>query len=640
MKLLRGSHRRDACVTKKGEPRMAVVTRTNNARGGGPHFHAEPLRRVRLGPVAWDIRLELADTFLNDHGLRLDEWQRDHRLTIIKHGPHRTVYRLDLPDGTFYLKHFRIADWKAWLRNAVRACPSELERRAVDRVAAAGLATMDVVAIGKTLRAGVVTDSFLISREIPDAVQLDDFLLTTFRELSPLRQARLRQRMAVELGSLAARMHEAGLWHVDFHAGNVLVELGEGDQPRLWLIDLHAAKFRRSLSRRQRLANIAALHQFFAGRITRTDRLRFWRAYDGGRWTVDGGRWSEDRGSRMEDDTIPSVHHAPSTVHHRRLSSLDSYFAATAESGWQRADRAWARGNRHVRKLDTPTAHCRGLATLDVTWLKSLRDDPEQLFSAATRWCKQTHTRRVAAVSLPNHVGAGGGFWKCLETRGRAVRLLARFRWSPVRRAWEMGHALLRRNIPTPRPLMFVERDDGNVQRLYLLTEAVPETITLEQLVSTLAVTPESLGRDGSDGCELVHNLADIVRRLHAAGFDHRDLKWSNVLIQNEGLVTLAPHPRPLSPCRGEGRHGVWLLDLDAVRQWRWLPRFRRVQNLSRLAVSSLQHAAVRRTDRLRFLRHYLGDRFAAEWKSWWRQIACRAESKIERNRRVGRPVS
>ena len=611
---------------------MAVVTRTNIARGGGPHFPAEPLRRVRLGPVAWDIRLELVDTFLIDHGLRLDEWQRDDRLTIIKHGPHRTVYRLDLPDGTFYLKHFRVADWKAWLRNAVRACPAELERRAVDHVAAVGLATMEIVAIGKTLRGGVVTDSFLISREIPDAVQLDDYLLSMFRELSPQRQARLRQRLAVELGMLAARMHEAGLWHVDFHAGNVLVELGDDDQPRLWLIDLHAAKSRRALSHRQRLANIAALHQFFAGRMTRTDRLRFWRAYDGGRWTVNGGRWNEDEGSRMENGTIPSVHRPPSIIHQRRLATLDSYLAATAERGWQRADRAWARGNRHVRKLDTPTSHCRGLATLDETWLKSLRDDPEQLFAAATRWYKQTRTRRVAAVAVPEHVRAGGGFWKCLEAPGFVARWLARFRWSPVRRAWEIGHALLRRNIPTPRPLMFVERNDGDTHRHYLLTESVPETVTLEQFVITHSVTSET--------GELVRKLAAVVQRLHAAGFDHRDLKWSNILVHTEGSARFAPHPQPLSPFRGEGSNCVWLLDLDAVWQWRWLPRFRRVQNLSRLVVSSLQHAAVRRTDRLRFLRYYLGDSFAAEWKSWWRQIARRAESKIERNQRVGRPVS
>ncbi|MBI5757239.1 MAG: hypothetical protein HZA46_01830 [Planctomycetales bacterium] len=599
---------------------MAVVTRTKIIHGGGPHFSADPLRHVLLGSVAWDIRLELVDAFLDDHGLRLDEWQRDHRLTIIKHGPHRTVYRLDLTDGTFFLKHFRVADWKSRLRNMVRACPAELERRAVERVAAAGLATMDVVALGKTIHHGVVTDSFLISREIPDAVQLDGFLLTTFRELSPQQQARLRQRLAVELGSLTARMHAAGLWHVDFHAGNVLIELKEDDLPRLFLIDLHAAKFRGSLSRRQRLANIAALHQFFAGRITPADRLRFWRAYDG-----DGGQWTVDGGRIAKTDPQPELIDS-------RLSTLDSYFATTAERGWQRADRAWARGNRHVRKLDTPTARCRGLATLDVTWLKSLRENPKQLFAAATHLCKQTHTRRVAAVLLPENVRAGGGYWKCLESHGVAARLLSRFRWSPVRRAWEIGHALLRRNIPTPRPLMFVERDDGNDQRLYLLTESVPDTITLEQFVGTRAVTNE-VG-------ELVRKLADIIQRLHEAGFDHRDLKWSNILVHNEGPVTLAPHPRPLSPCRGEGSNGVWLLDLDAVRQWRWMPRFRRVQNLSRLAVSSLQHAAVRRTDRLRFLRCYLGDRFTTEWKSWWRQIARRAESKIERNRRVGRPVS
>jgi tRNA A-37 threonylcarbamoyl transferase component Bud32 len=609
---------------------MAVFTRTEIARGGGPHFRAASLRRVLLGSVAWDIRLELVDALLDDHGLRLNEWRNAGRLRVIKHGPHRTVYRIELAAGTFYLKHFRVADWQARLRNAVRACPAELEHRAVMRVADEGIDTVEVVAVGKTIRGGFVTDSYLISREIADAEQLDDFLFGTFRELSPQRQAPMRQRLAVELGRLAARLHAAGVWHVDFHAGNVLVQLDAADQPRLWLIDLHAAKFQREISVRRRLANLAVLAQFFTRRATRTDGLRFWRAYE-----EDGGWKMEDGGRKGKFDPPSSIFHPPSDSLDSRLSTLDSYFGSAAERGWRRADRAWARGNRHVRKLDSPTAKCRGVATLDEAWLASIRDKPERLFESVTRWCKRTRSRRVAAIALPNHVGAGEAYWKCLEPRGWFARLPDRFRWSSARRAWEIGHALLRRNILTPRPLAFVEREDADGVRQYLLTEAVPDAVTLDQFARALVLPSPHRGK-----ADLVRELVEVICRLHSSGFDHRDLKWSNILVRTDVSVTPAPHPQPLSPSGGEGSLRVWLLDLDAVWQWPWLPRFRRVQNLSRLAVSSLQHAIVRRTDRLRFLRGYLGDRFAAEWKSWWRQIARRVDSKIARNCRVGRPIS
>ena len=100
-----------------------------------------------------------------------------------------------------------------------------------------------------------------------------------------------------------------------------------------------------------------------------------------------------------------------------------------------------------------------------------------------------------------------------------------------------------------------------------------------------------------------MRQLARQVRRLHDAGFDHRDLKFANLLV--------AADP-------ADAR--IWFLDLDGVRVWRSLPRRRAVQNLARINVSSLVVDLVSDSDRLRFLKWYLGDRFRSEWKWWWRR--------------------
>jgi tRNA A-37 threonylcarbamoyl transferase component Bud32 len=564
-------------------------------------------REELAGGIVWSVRGDCADDLLGTSGLRWEEWTRRAAIEVVKTGPHRTVYRLNLPGGEFYLKHFRIADWQAWLRNLVRGSPAERELRAAQRIAALRLSTFEPVALGHCRQAGVTCDSYLVSRAIPDAIPLDQFLLTEFAGRATGRQAELRERLATELGSLAARLHLAAVEHVDLHAGNLLIRPGASlDEPLLALIDLHAVAFRNSLSPARRDRNLAALHQFFAGRSTRADRRRFRLAYD------------EHMTSARKANRRSAVDDACRVEH-----ILDE----SAHAGWRRADRAWRRGNRHVRRLNTEAIDCRGLAILDPEWLTAIRDAPEALFERhVVRWCKQTTKCRVAEVSVPLRITERAeplrAFWKGIAERGRLASLVARWRPSRVRRAWEVGHALLRRGIDTPQPLLFVEWAGAGIRRTYLMTASVADAFTVheffERIWPSLAdqVRCDWLARHGT-------RLARQVRRFHDSGFDHRDLKFPNLLVSSD--LT---------------NERVWLLDLDAVREWRRLPRMRAVQNLSRLNVSSLLVGGIRSTDRLRFLRRYLGPSFDDEWKSWWRSIAGKSSRKIARNRRAARPLS
>src|SRR5205823_6880590 len=93
------------------------------------------------------------------------------------------------------------------------------------------------------------------------------------------RQARLRQRMAFELGQLIARMHDAGIRHNDLHPANILVRLEEDDQLTLFLIDLNAVRLGLPLSWKQSRQNLVILNRWFVLRASRSDRYRFWKAY-------------------------------------------------------------------------------------------------------------------------------------------------------------------------------------------------------------------------------------------------------------------------------------------------------------------------------------------------------------------------
>lgn len=61
------------------------------------------------------------------------------------------------------------------------------------------------------------------------------------------------------IGELARRLHDAGIWHRDFSAGNVLVGPSSGGQPALCVLDLNRARHLGRVSRTQRMRDLARL---------------------------------------------------------------------------------------------------------------------------------------------------------------------------------------------------------------------------------------------------------------------------------------------------------------------------------------------------------------------------------------------
>ena len=58
---------------------------------------------------------------------RLDEWRGTGRVRVVKQGPHRTVYRVTLDGLSFFVKHNRLHDLRAWVRQLVRPSKARTE---------------------------------------------------------------------------------------------------------------------------------------------------------------------------------------------------------------------------------------------------------------------------------------------------------------------------------------------------------------------------------------------------------------------------------------------------------------------------------------------------------------------------------
>ena len=175
--------------------------------------------------------------------------------------------------------------------------------------------------------------------------------------------------------------------------------------------------------------------------------------------------------------------------------------------------------------------------------------------------------------------GPAAVFLKRWEYDRREVWLRSALKWNwPVwsgPRELENLLTLAAAGLRVPRPLAAGERDEGPRRRSFVALEALPGT-PLEQLAPPAAPAARRAR---------TRAVADLVRRLHAAGFWHKDLYAGNVF--------------------WDEAQGPGLIDCERVERraggppWRW-----RVKDLAALHGSC--GPAWTRADRLRFLRAYL----------------------------------
>lgn len=115
---------------------------------------------------------------------------------------------------------------------------------------ALGIPVATPLAVGQDKSGGVVTRSFLMTREIPAAVEGGTWLAS----LKPAQRREFLQRIA----DMARRFHAAGFVHKDFYIGHVLVS-NAGASPDLYLIDLQRVMRPRWLHRRWLVKDLGAM---------------------------------------------------------------------------------------------------------------------------------------------------------------------------------------------------------------------------------------------------------------------------------------------------------------------------------------------------------------------------------------------
>jgi tRNA A-37 threonylcarbamoyl transferase component Bud32 len=592
-----------------------------------------PFMELTCGSVHWQIDRDLLRTdvqgsaggLFHENGPCVEDWLHTGQATLVKHGPHQSVYHVVLPGLDVHLKHYRLANTRAWLRSFVRPPKGQLEFERTRTAAAKGLPTLAALAVGQMVGGDQAGSSYLVTRTLASTVPLSKFLEAKLPSLDPLRRTRIRQRIAVAVGELLARMHHAGVTYHDLHPGNLLLQLDDIDQPHLYLIDLYAVTFGPPLSSRQRRDNLVILNRWFVLRSDRSDRLRCWHAYEAtckSLFAANGrppASWWERLLACIKRTTFsPPGATAVRQLEQRTVSSNIRF--------WRHLDRRCLRSNRHFRRVQRGDVVGHVVADLDPVILDRLLNDPDQPFrDADAKPLKDSRSSTV--IELGSGASADGApliFKRFAVTHWRDP-LASLLRATPALRSFVQGHGLSLRCLPTARPLaVFHRQRHGLRHEGYLLTEKVENALDLLALINRLRETDADERRLLLR--RLIAEVARLVCTLHQRRMSHRDLKAANLLVQTE-------------PATQSVR--VWFIDLVGVVRQRRLRRGRRVQNLARLHTSFHAHPLITRTDKLRFLRVYLrwGLRSKLGWKTWWRQVEEATRAKIARNLRNGRPL-
>ncbi|MDR0674533.1 MAG: lipopolysaccharide core heptose(I) kinase RfaP [Zoogloeaceae bacterium] len=180
-------------------------------------------------------------------------------------------------------------------------------------------------------------------------------------------------------------------------------------------------------------------------------------------------------------------------------------------------------------------------------------------------------------VKIHRGVGWGEIFKNLLSLR--APVLGARNEWRAAERLTELG-------VDTLRVAAFGERGINPArQHSFIVTEELAPTVSLEDYCRDWPCTPPAIKR------ALIERVADMARRMHEGGVNHRDYYLCHFLLHTD------PPPAP-AVLR------LSLIDLHRAQVRRLLPLRWRRKDLAGLYFSALDIGLTRR-DLLRFSRAY-----------------------------------
>lgn len=199
----------------------------------------------------------------------------------------RETRRFVVGDGVYYRKLHTGTGWLEIVKNLVRLRLPVISARnewvALQRLSEIGVRSLEPLGFGEKYWNPARRLSFLITRELSDTVQLDHYLAD--HKQQPLTYGQ-KQPLLKAVAEIARTIHLHGINHRDLYLCHFLLAKSSipswlnGEEPKLYLVDLHRAQMREQVPERWLVKDLASILFSATGLgVSLSDRCRFLQYY-------------------------------------------------------------------------------------------------------------------------------------------------------------------------------------------------------------------------------------------------------------------------------------------------------------------------------------------------------------------------
>lgn len=191
----------------------------------------------------------------------------------------RCTMRIQLGSHHYFIKQHYGVGWREIFKNLLLfrlpIVSAKNEYLALKKLQKLGVTTQEAVGFGCLGYNPARMKSFLITKELPQLLSLEDFVES---KNDKLKSPPNKRELIKEVARIAKTIHRNGINHRDFYICHFLLDLI--NYPKVVLIDLHRAQLRAKAPKRWVIKDLAGL--YFSSKeagLTMRDGLRFIRAY-------------------------------------------------------------------------------------------------------------------------------------------------------------------------------------------------------------------------------------------------------------------------------------------------------------------------------------------------------------------------